>query len=463
MFIGLDYGTSQCAVTTTTGQGLIFVPLDAQQNYLTSCLYTPERCLITDYVARMMTENTPEFIQLRQIALKPVAQAKRNLSLRGQQPDTEGQEPLLFGAEALAQHMADPTEGHFIKSPKSFLGASGLREDMVAFFEDVVTAMMLEIKQRAEAFLKNTITGAVIGRPVNFQGINAEASNQQAQAILTTSAQRAGFKHIEFLYEPLAAGFDFERSLERNQKVLVVDIGGGTSDCSIVQMGPNHQHKFDRRNDFLAHTGERIGGNDFDIRLCLEALMPEYGLKSLLKNNLPMPVMPFVQAAAINDVAAQSAFYSEKMRLTLEQLQRDTTEHEKLQRFTRLREYKQNFALVHKAEQAKIALSQHQITSVNLTAYTPGLVVDIHQNQLIEASEFLLEKIKNLIKEAITQAATQPDLVYLTGGSAKSKLLKHTLSDFLGGSTPLVEGDHFGSVATGLGVWAAKLTHQTHD
>ena len=449
MFIGLDYGTSQCAVTAATSRGLITVPLEAEQPFLTSCLHTPERCFISDFVAHNLKQE--EFIKLRHLALKPVEEAKRTLGIQ------HSREALLFGAEALRQHMAAPTDGHFIQSPKSFLGASGLREDMVAFFEDVVTAMLLEIKKRTEYFLQTTITGAVIGRPINFQGINAQASNLQAQAILSTSAQRAGFKQFEFLYEPLAAGFDFERQLQRNQTVLVVDIGGGTSDCSIVRMGPDHASKIDRRDDFLAHTGERIGGNDFDIRLSLEALMPEYGLKSLLKNNLPMPVMPFVQATAINDVAAQSAFYGEKMRLTLEQLQRDTTEPTKFQRFINLRENKQNFALVHKAEQAKIALSQHNSTQVDLTAYTPELKVKIEQTQLSASSSLLLEKIKHLVNEAITQASAKPDLVYLTGGSAKSKLLKQTLAEYLGADIPLVEGDHFGSVVAGLGVWAAKL------
>jgi hypothetical chaperone protein len=455
LFIGLDYGTSQCAVTAATPKGLIAVPLEARldtnQPFFTSCLYTPERCLISDFVAGAIGSGRDEFLQSRQTALKLALQVKRNSGIE------HSADALAFGAEALARHMADPTDGYFIKSPKSFLGASGLREDMVAFFEDVVTAMMLEIKQRAETFLQASITGAVIGRPVNFQGINADASNQQAQAILLSSAHRAGFKQVEFLYEPLAAGFDFEQSLQSNQTVLVVDIGGGTSDCSMVKMGPDHKHKANRHTDFLAHTGERIGGNDFDIRLALEALMPHYGLKSLLKNNLPMPIMPFAQATAVNDVAAQSAFYGEKMRVTLEQLQRDTTEPEKFRRFISLRENKENFAVVHKAELAKIALSNQPITEVDLTAYTPSLIAEVHHAQLAEASSILLDKIKCLVKEAINRAQTKPDVVYLTGGSAKSKLLKQALSEHLGASIPLIEGDHFGSVVAGLGIWAQKI------
>lgn len=450
MFVGLDFGTSQCALTAATPNGLVTVPLEAQQPFLTSCMHTPDRCLISDFVAANIQGDKTEFHQSRHIALQKTIEAKRNLAIN------HSREALLFGADAMAQHMADPTEGFFIKSPKSFLGASGLREDMVNFFEDVVTAMLLEIKKRAEAYLQQTITGAVIGRPVNFQGINAEASNRQAQGILTSAASRAGFTQIQFLYEPLAAGLDFERRLTENKTVLVVDIGGGTSDCSIVRMGPDHINKPQRHDDFLAHTGERIGGNDFDISLTREALMPHYGINSLLKNNLPMPVMPFMHASAVNDVGAQSAFYSDKMRLTLEQLSRDTTEPDILQRFIDLRDNKQNFALVRKAELAKIALSDLGNTDVNLNTYTKGLIVNIQRSQLAAANLVLLDKIRHLIQEAIKSAQQQPDLVYLTGGSAKSRLLRDAIAQHLGSCVPLLEGDHFGSVVNGLGIWAEK-------
>jgi len=456
MFIGLDYGTSQCAVTAVTPDGVSAIPLDAGQPYLMSCLYAVERCLIGDFVAQTLSgPEQRQFMLSRQALLKQAGHFKRELQI------DNSKSGVFFGSEALAQHISDPAEGYFIKSPKSFLGASGLRADMVDFFEDVVTAMMMEIKQRAERHLQKSITGVVIGRPVNFQGIHAEASNRQAQNILQTSATRAGFQQIEFLYEPLAAGFDFERRLQHNQKVLVVDIGGGTSDCSMVLMGPDHRIKSDRHGDFLAHTGERIGGNDFDIRLALQALMPEFGVHSTLKTHLPMPVMPFVQATAINDVAAQSEFYSEKMRLWLEQLFRDTAEPEKLQRFIQMREGRRNFSLVNRAERAKIALSDQAVTTVDLADFTAGLQVVIYQTQLAQAGAALLEKIKNLVQQVITQAQTKPDLVYLTGGSAKSHLVKNALTEFLGAETPLVDGDYFGSVVTGLGVWAQKMGRDT--
>ncbi|TMP76929.1 molecular chaperone, partial [Pseudoalteromonas ruthenica] len=84
----------------------------------------------------------------------------------------------------------------------------GLKAQQIAFFEDIATAMIMQIKQRAEHQLRQALTHTVIGRPVNFQAIGGEQSNQQATDILTVAAKRAGFLEVDFLFEPLAAGID---------------------------------------------------------------------------------------------------------------------------------------------------------------------------------------------------------------------------------------------------------------
>jgi hypothetical chaperone protein len=364
---------------------------------------------------------------------------------------------LFFGQEAIDHYVAAPSEGYFIKSPKSFLGASGLRQQSIDFFEDVVAAMMLNVKIRAEEHLGQTITQAVIGRPVNFQGINAQHSNQQAQDILTAAGKRIGFRDIEFLFEPLAAGFDFETRLTENKRVLVVDIGGGTTDCSMVLMGPAHIQQLDRAQDFLGHTGERVGGNDFDIQFAQKLLMPEFGINSPLTTGLPMPVMPYVNAMAINDIGAQTDFYDVKTTLLLEKLLRETTEPLLLNRFVKMREGKHNFAVVREAEGGKIALSSHENCAIDLSFIESNLAPVCTSLDFAEVSAQLLQKISALITDAVTQSGTQPDVVYLTGGSAKSPLIQRVIRSLFGEQIAVVDGDHFGSVAAGLGVWAGRV------
>ncbi|MBY0346162.1 MAG: molecular chaperone, partial [Neisseriaceae bacterium] len=310
---------------------------------------------------------------------------------------------------------------------------------------------------RAENTLNENIEHAVIGRPVNFQGLNAESSNQQAQAILLAAGKRAGFKHIEFLFEPLAAGFDFETRLTQNQRVLVVDIGGGTTDCSMVLMGPKHINQLNREQDFLGHTGERIGGNDFDIQFAQKLLMPEFGMASPLKTGLPMPLMPFVNAMAINDVGAQSEFYDLKTNLLLEKLMRETTEPALLNRFIKMRNGKHNFAIVRAAETGKIALSNASDCLIDLQFIESNLTPKYSAQQFAEASALLLQKISALISDATQQAGSQPDVIYLTGGSAKSPLIQMAIRNLFGNNMTIVDGDHFGSVVAGLGVWAQRV------
>ncbi|WP_331351190.1 molecular chaperone [Cellvibrio sp. UBA7671] len=453
MFVGFDYGTSNCAMSFIENGTAQLIPLYGGDAFVPSTLYALERSFIAELIAAQLTDESDKlsYAQSRAALLSQARAGKIEHDL-----DQVG-EGIFFGSEAIAHYISAPGEGYFIKSPKSFLGASGLRQQSVDFFEDVVAAMMLNIKNRAEQHLQADITQVVIGRPVNFQGINALESNQQAQTILAAAGKRVGFTDIEFLFEPLAAGFDFETRLTENKTVLVVDVGGGTTDCSMVLMGPQHIQQLDRAQDFLGHTGERIGGNDFDIQLAQKILMPHFGMLSPLKTGLPMPLMPFVNAMAINDIGAQTEFYDAKTGFLLERLTRETYELELLERFIKMREGRHNFAVVREAELGKIALSSQARHRFPLDFIEPTLAPECSAGDYAEASAQLLQKIAALISEATLQAGIKPHVVYITGGSAKSPLIRNLIRELFGDEIAIVDGDHFGSVAAGLGVWAKRV------
>ena len=389
------------------------VPLELGQHYLPSTLYTHHSALVVDFVAKNLT-GTPfehDYKSQRQALLNTLPRIKSDLDL------ADDEQNLFIGREAISEYVQFPEEGYFVKSPKSFFGATGLKQGQINFFEDIATAMILKIKQRAEASLQQSLTHTVIGRPVNFQAVGGEESNQQAIGILERAAKRAGFKDVAFLYEPLAAGIDYESNLTQNQKVLVVDIGGGTSDCSFVQMGPDFRGNSDRDNDFLAHSGKRIGGNDLDIALSYHGLMPLLGLGSAFKSGLPLPNQPFWQACKINDVNLQSQFYAQAHTRELITALRDVNEPDFL------------------------ATDLSKILNLSDLA----LAVDDSINQIV-----------TLAKEAIKEAGVVPDVIYLTGGSAQSPLIKAALKQHLG-DINLVNGDHFGSVTAGLTKWANMI------
>ena len=456
MICGFDYGTSNCAMGVKQHDAVRLLAVDGDKAFMPSALYAAGRELICEQVGLQLDGDEREaFIGLRRGQLQSAQRIRRELDL------TPDEQVMFVGQQAFSRYFADPEEGYFVKSPKSFLGASGLRPEFVHFFEDIVTAMMQTVKQRAEQALGHELTHTVIGRPVNFQGSlhndsGAEQSNRQALQILTTAAQRSGFKAVEFLYEPIAAGLSFERTLHDNRTVLVVDIGGGTSDCAMVRMGPDHIGRAERKNDFLGHSGERVGGNDLDIRLAGQQLMPLFGMNAPLKSGKPMPTKTFLDAVCTNDVGALGRFSSLETGLYLEQLQRDCSQPELIGRLIRLRNNKQNQQLVRSAEEAKIALSDAGHIQLPLDYVEAGLSTDIQRRQLELSIARPLERITALMSEAIQQAGTQPDLIFVTGGSARSPVIRAAVARTLG-DIPLLDGDHFGSVAAGLTEWAERI------
>tara|TARA_R110002167_G_scaffold103854_6_gene268296 strand:+ start:9030 stop:10448 length:1419 start_codon:yes stop_codon:yes gene_type:complete len=456
MICGFDYGTSNCAMGVKPQDVVQLLAVDGDHAFMPSALYALGRELICEQVGLAMTAGPlrDEFIATRRGPLQLAQRARRELDLGSAAEDIEA--VMLVGQRAFDQYFSDPEEGYFVKSPKSYLGASGLRPEFVHFFEDIVTAMMQTVKQRAELSLGQPLTRTVIGRPVNFQGVNAEHSNHQALAILSRAAQRSGFSEVEFLYEPIAAGLSFERTLADNQTVLVVDIGGGTSDCAMVRMGPDHRDREDRSADFLGHTGERIGGNDLDIALAGKQLMPLFGMHASLKSGKPMPTKTFLDAVCTNDVSALSRFSSLETTLQLQQLQRDCLQPELISRLLRLQANKQNQQLVRCAENAKIALSDAESTRVALDFVEAGLGTEMVKTGLEAAIQRPLQRITELMAEAVAQAGVQPDRVFITGGSARSPMIRQAVARTLG-DIPLLAGDHFGSVVSGLTEWAQRI------
>lgn len=264
---------------------------------------------------------------------------------------------------------------------------------------------------------------------------------------------------MAFQYEPGAAGLDFEAGLTAESRVLVVDIGGGTTDCSLLLMGPRWRELHDRQHSLLGHSGCRVGGNDLDIMLAFKQLMPLLGMGGATEKGLALPALPFWQAVAINDIPAQSEFYSSANGVLLRELLRDAAEPEVFSALLKVYRQRLSYRLVKSAEESKIALSAAPQVRSALDFIRPGLSAVLSPAQLAQAIEQPVQRILDQVSEVLAQdSATRPDVVYLTGGSARSPLLRQALADNLPG-IPLVGGDDFGSVTAGLARWAQRQFH----
>ncbi|HCM5083057.1 TPA: molecular chaperone [Klebsiella aerogenes] len=445
MFIGFDYGTANCSVAVMQDNAPRLLTLENGSPLLPSMLCAPTREAVSEWLYRH--HNVPADGAENQALLRRAINYNRDEDI-----EVLGNS-VQFGLASLHQYVDDPEEVYFVKSPKSFLGANGLKPQQVALFEDLVCAMMLHIKQQAQSQLSEQITQAVIGRPINFQGLGGDDANAQAQGILERAARRAGFNDVVFQFEPVAAGLDFEATLNDEKRVLVVDIGGGTTDCSLLLMGPQWRQKADRQDSLLGHSGCRIGGNDLDIALAFKCLMPLLGMGGETEKGIALPVLPWWNAVAINDVPAQSDFYSAANGRMLNDLLRDARDADKVALLLKVWRQRLSYRLVRSAEESKIALSAQPDFNAELPFISDELATTISQQGLEEALNQPLARIMEQVKLALESSHETPDVIYLTGGSARSPLIKKALAAQLPG-IPIAGGDDFGSVTAGLARWA---------
>lgn len=460
MYVGLDYGTSNCAVghRMFTREGVGFetpsqlIPLENGRAFIPSVLQAAHRSLISKAANRLIADEVRRQThgQRRMPQIRMATQKIDELGL------TEDEPHWVMGQAALDAYFSDPEACWFVKSPKSFLGAIGLRDMQVAFFEDLVALMMHHIKNKAEQHLSEEIDQVVIGRPINFQGIGGEESNRQAIAILTAAAKDCGFRSIEFFYEPLAAGLEYEAQLTEDKVVLVLDIGGGTSDCSMVRMGPSYRDLDDRSACFLGHAGTRIGGNDLDIAVAFEQLMLPFGNKGFLKSGLPIPAQFYFNAVCINDLRAQDVFFSQQNTEDLARLVQDAQQPEQVVHLQTLQAKRLNYQLIQQSEASKIALSSQMNYQANMDFVAPNLTHDLSAADLDAAVTRPVEKIITLLSDTIQQAQTSPDVVFITGGTGQSLTVQRAVTAAMG-DVPVVKGDAFGSVVSGLARWAERI------
>lgn len=259
-----------------------------------------------------------------------------------------------------------------------------------------------------------------------------------------------------FQYEPVAAGLDFEATLTEEKRVLVVDIGGGTTDCSLLLIGPQWHQRRDRENSLLGHSGCRVGGNDLDIALAFRSLMPLLGMGGQTEKGIALPILPWWNAIAINDVPAQSDFYSTANGRLLNDLMRDAQDAEKVALLYKVWRQRLSYRVVRCAEESKIALSDRAEHAVSLPFISDTLATFISQQGLEAALAQPLQRILEQVQLALENAKERPDVIYLTGGSARSPLIKNALAAQLPG-IPIAGGDDFGSVTAGLARWAQVM------
>ena len=367
--------------------------------------------------------------------------------------DSETRGRILFGVEAISAHVGQ-TEGRLMRALKSILGSPLIDEETSLAgrkvpLTEVVEIFVRHLKRKAEAFAGQEITAVVHGRPVRFVD-DDDRADARAQHVLETIAGRVGFHDVAFVYEPIAAAHHYEQTAQSEELVLVADIGGGTSDFSVIRLGPQHRGRADRSGDVLANAGVRVGGTDFDSALSLAAVMPLLGLGThLVDKNLPMPNALFHELATWATINFAYTYRNERALAELVSL---ACEPGKVERLLNVVRRRLGHRLAFAVEEAKIALSAEHAAAVPLGFLEAGLAMTVTRGDFDHAIEARIDRLRKTASGCIAAAGLGPaaiDTIFLTGGSSRVPAVRAAIGEVapsarLAGSSDLL------SVALGL-------------
>ncbi|MCX4165827.1 MULTISPECIES: Hsp70 family protein [Paraburkholderia] len=365
-----------------------------------------------------------------------------------------------FGRAALEAYI-DGFDGRLMRSMKSILGSSlaetttDLGDGSAIRYTDVIALFVEHLKRSAEAAAGAPIHRAVLGRPVFFVDDDPRA-DQLAQQQLEAAARSVGLREIHFQYEPIAAAFDYESHLEAEGLVLVADIGGGTSDFSLVRVGPQRMHRLERKDDVLAHHGVHVAGTDFDRRVELATILRELGYQTFDPEGREIPNRVYFDLATWHLI---NTVYSPKRVSELSLMRHlypDLRHHDRLMRVV---ERHLGHALAAHAEEAKIGVAAGGETVIDLDEVEDDLRLAFDEAQLVEAGLEETRRIVLAARDTVQAAGIAPrdvTAVYFTGGSTGLRFLSGALAAAFPDAQP-VFGDRLASVATGLGIHAQRL------
>lgn len=365
---------------------------------------------------------------------------------------TEGKY-FVFGREAINMYAEDPMGGFFMRSPKSFL-ATELKTEYRNTFVKIVEKILAHIKSQAEKSLGQEFRGIVLGRPINYHGTRGSMGNEDALEIMRRAAANAGFEDVKFFFEPVAAALSINSHSIDSSVNLIVDVGGGTTDCSLIKY--ENIETDAAVFSVLKSVGTRVGGTDFDQVVAWSLLMPHFGKGSYLSSGLPLPTGILYDAIATRDLPAQIRF--RKSEYEIIELVRQSIDKQLLGRFQLLHKFQAQHKLLLEAERIKILLSSNPTASINLSFIENELRPETNAAQFEKAIEAPIKQVLDEVRKVTCNALESPEVVYVTGGMSQSPSLINALTYEFKGVAQIRVLDSLSAVGSGLGIVSSGLT-----
>ena len=408
-FCGFDFGTSNSAIGVVSNDEVVMVPLE------------PGNSLI----------RTAIFIDNEE---------------RG----------LLFGSEAVAAYL-NGHEGRLMQSIKSVLGTPLMHEKTNVLnemmpFSSIIGLFISEAKKRAEQYCGHEISDVVLGRPVRFND-NDDELDAQAENILREVAANQGFKNIEFQLEPIAAAKAFQSNHHIEGKLLIVDIGGGTSDFTVLSSDTTQEHQI------LGTSGIHLGGTNLDQVLALKKVMPELGMNTLMQSmngtNITIPSTWFHKLSTWHQI---NSLYQPTIIKNIQHSLASALDTKRTNRLIKVLEKQYGHRILEDVEHCKRRLSESDRTTVSLDEIENDLETEVNKSEFEQIIEPVIVSIRDKIDELVSHCGLRNDsidYVFYTGGTTLIPMVQNTINMMFPNSQALT-GDMLHSVGIGLALDAGE-------
>ncbi len=465
LFCGVDFGTTNTSLALCDGARSWAIPLDTHNDPATSLpslLYISsegDKIVGRQAADAFIARNVDREVKLRQMDLGVDVEA-----YVGAEPDkSDAYNPALVDTNVRHAMRARATlevnsPGRLFQSLKTLLRQPSFKNTEVFGtkyqIEELVAYILDAAKKRAEAETGAPVEHAVFGRPVRFSEEDAE--NTLAEQRLRTAAELVGFRDVVFFYEPVGACVEYAIDIEDRQRLMVVDIGGGTCDVCIMEFqGGGAVTDRLASSRILSVAGTPVAGDALDREIIRTKLFPLFGSRARYgPSKLPMPQHIYNQILDWQNIYKLNTEDNINWLLAAEA---SSNYPEGLRALRCLIRRNYGYLVAREVEAAKKRLSHEEATHITVAHEDIAIEELLERDEFAHIIETILERMLESIVEAETRAGLQPgalDFVLTTGGTCLVPAVQAMLRERFGAER-LRSRDTFTSVATGLAVVAS--------
>lgn len=372
------------------------------------------------------------------------------------------------GPGAIERYLEAEEKGRLIQSLKSHLSSHSLTGTEVFGrrhrLEDLVGRVVSDLRKRAEEQFMQPVRRVTVGRPVRFVGAESEEEDDFAVSRLREAFLAAGFEDVQFELEPVAAAFAYEATLDREELILIGDFGGGTSDFSLLRVGPEVRKRGRRPEDLLGNSGVGLAGDAFDARIVRKLVSPALGANSEARSlNKILPAVPAWIYSHLESWHYLSFLRTNNVREILKSARIRALEPEKIEALIAVIEGDLGYQLHQAVQKVKFELSEKESAEFAFRDGAPGastveLRIPITRAEFESWISEDLAAIEHSVDALLRSTGVEPrkvDRVFLTGGSSFVPAVRRIFKRRFG-ETRIRGGNEFTSIARGLALRAAE-------